>query len=488
MTLIKSLLLGSAAGIVAVASAQAADLPTRKGAPAAEYVKICTINVGGKPVVGFTLPGSDTCIKISGYLTAQIEGGNLSTGYSTSYAPSGPTGATTGATATATGTAYPGYAVPQGYVANATAAGVPKASTVGQTATGTTGRSDFGYTTRLNVTVDTVSNTSAGPLAAHGEMQFENGNGFDNTGNGAYINKAYVTWAGITAGKAESFFSFTGGGAGWANFFSPDQKGFNQPDLLAYTASFGGGFSATLAIQSAGTNGASGGGTNFSDLGSNYSYNGTRWPDIVAALKISQGWGSAQVSGVAHNVNVTAYNGATQNTTGWGIDGGISFNLPTLGAGDQILVTGSYTENAGWYSGLPDGMWGENGATNGNGQQFALADTYYNGTGWQTPTAWSVTAEFDHTFNPEFTASLEGSVGGISWGGGTNASVVSNATTWLIGGVAHYDPVKNLDFEFELLYQSTSSSTPNSYNTKGASAWNGDASGAAARFEITRSW
>ena len=65
MTLIKSLLLGSAAGIVAVASAQAADLPTKKGAPAAEYVKICTITVAGKPVVGFTLPGSDTCLKLT---------------------------------------------------------------------------------------------------------------------------------------------------------------------------------------------------------------------------------------------------------------------------------------------------------------------------------------------------------------------------------------------------------------------------------------
>ena len=91
-----------------------------------------------------------------------------------------------------------------------------------------------------------MSNTAAGPLVAHVEMQFENGSGFDTTGNGAYINLAYVTWAGITAGKAPSFFSFTGGGPGWANFFSPDQKGFNQPDVLAYTASFGGGFSATL--------------------------------------------------------------------------------------------------------------------------------------------------------------------------------------------------------------------------------------------------
>ena len=77
MTLMKSLLLGSAAGIVAIASAQAADLPTRKGAPAVEYVKICSITVNGKPVVGWTLPGSDTCFKLSGYVTGQVEGGNL---------------------------------------------------------------------------------------------------------------------------------------------------------------------------------------------------------------------------------------------------------------------------------------------------------------------------------------------------------------------------------------------------------------------------
>ena len=52
MTLIKSILMGLAAGIVAVASAQAADLPTKKAAPV-EYVKVC--NVGG--ITGWTLPG-----------------------------------------------------------------------------------------------------------------------------------------------------------------------------------------------------------------------------------------------------------------------------------------------------------------------------------------------------------------------------------------------------------------------------------------------
>src|SRR6185437_1541203 len=76
MTLMKSILLGSAAGIVAVASAQAADLPTRKAAPV-EYVKVC--NVGGS--TGSTLPSSDTCVKFSGYMTAQVEGGNLNTQY-----------------------------------------------------------------------------------------------------------------------------------------------------------------------------------------------------------------------------------------------------------------------------------------------------------------------------------------------------------------------------------------------------------------------
>src|ERR1700761_3416804 len=72
MTLMKSILLGSAAGLVAVASAQAADLPTRKSAPA-EYVKVC--NVGG--MAGFVLPGSDTCFKISGSVIAQASGGDL---------------------------------------------------------------------------------------------------------------------------------------------------------------------------------------------------------------------------------------------------------------------------------------------------------------------------------------------------------------------------------------------------------------------------
>jgi hypothetical protein len=457
MTLMKSLLLGSAAGIVAIASAQAADLPTRKGAPAAEYVRICSITVNGKPVVGWTLPGSDTCFKLSGYVTGQVEGGNLKFGQAVNYN---------------TGVLTPEFKI---------------------------ARPDVGYTTRLNFGADAVSNTAYGPLVAHIEMQFEQGNGFDNTGNTAYLNLAYVTWAGITAGNAPSFFSFTGGGPGWDNFFSPDQQGYNQPDLLAYTAAFGGGFSATISAQLPLPTSKSGGvGSTYQDFGTNayyagepnnYIINGMRSPDIVANLKVSQGWGSAQVSGVAHYVDVTSLVfGTVQQTWGWGIDAGVSFNLPQFGAGDEITVTGAYTRNAAWYSGLPDGMWGENGQVNGNGKQMALADTYFNpsGFGVATPTIWSVSSEVTHHFTPEFSGSLEGSYGQVRWDGTDFSSVVSNSNSWLAGVVAHWDPVKNLDFEFELLYQDSWTATPN--NPVAAVGWINRGDGFAARFEVTRSW
>jgi hypothetical protein len=270
--------------------------------------------------------------------------------------------------------------------------------------------------------------------------------------------------------------------------------------LMAYTASFGGGFSATIAAQSHGSVGGSGPGTDYQDFGpqgfygmpANFTENGQRTPDIVGNLKVSQGWGSAQVSGVGHYVTVTSLiNGAQERTWGWGIDGGVSFNLPQFGAGDEITVTGVYTRNASWYSGLPDGMWGENGTVNGNGTQMALADTYFNpnGVGVATPKIWSVASELTHHFTPEFSASAEGGYGQVRWDGTNKSSVVSNSYTWLAGVVAHWDPVKNLDFEFELLYQYAHTNTPNGFvATAAVPTWHPVGDGFAARFEVTRSW
>ena len=63
MKLVKSLLLGSAAGLAAVAGAQAADLPVKKAAPV-EYVRVCSTYGAGF----FYVPGTDSCLRISGRL------------------------------------------------------------------------------------------------------------------------------------------------------------------------------------------------------------------------------------------------------------------------------------------------------------------------------------------------------------------------------------------------------------------------------------
>ena len=65
MKMVKSLLLGTAAGMIAVAGAQAADMPVK--AKPVEYVKICTLYGAGF----YYIPGTDTCIKIGGYVAGR---------------------------------------------------------------------------------------------------------------------------------------------------------------------------------------------------------------------------------------------------------------------------------------------------------------------------------------------------------------------------------------------------------------------------------
>src|ERR1700751_879079 len=62
MKTVKSLLLGGAAGLAAIAGAQAADLPVK--AKPVEYVKVCSLYGQGF----FYIPGTDSCIKIGGWV------------------------------------------------------------------------------------------------------------------------------------------------------------------------------------------------------------------------------------------------------------------------------------------------------------------------------------------------------------------------------------------------------------------------------------
>jgi Porin subfamily len=254
-------------------------------------------------------------------------------------------------------------------------------------------------------------------------------------------------------------------------------------------------------------------------------FGGQRWPDIVGQLHVKQGWGEAQLSGVIHNVNVkdcgftdttscgvtgVALCDATESKVGWAIDAGVKINLPSWGGifadGDDILLTGVYSQNAVWYSGLPDAMNSEYGQVNGNGQPMILADAYFNPltNSWSTPRAWSVSGLLEHHWTPTFYTDLEGSVGRLNWsnmngsfctfGSCVGTGVLSpHAFTYLIGADFGWNPVTNLNFDLELMYQHVSQDRPTALigtvlNT-GAfvpGQWQGDSSGFQGRLRVTR--
>ncbi|AZN99003.1 porin [Mesorhizobium sp. M9A.F.Ca.ET.002.03.1.2] len=70
---IKSLLLGSAAALVAVSGARAADAVVVAEPEPAEYVRICDVYGAGY----FYIPGTETCLRIGGYLRYDIGVGDV---------------------------------------------------------------------------------------------------------------------------------------------------------------------------------------------------------------------------------------------------------------------------------------------------------------------------------------------------------------------------------------------------------------------------
>jgi len=468
MTLMKSLLLGSAAALVTVAAAQAADLPTKKGAPAAEYVRICHITANGTPITGFVLPGSDTCFKISGTVYAEYSVGSITDAFT--------------------------YGAIQPTVANG-------GRVFGLTKTAATTLPEVGMYARGDITFEAVSNTAYGPLYSQIDLHADHGVGFDNAAASAtQVNAAFITWAGITAGKHGSFFDFLNGGPAWDDILSPDHNG-TPVELLAYTASFGGGISATLSLEQ--PEGGAFVGANKTSLVFNTTVlavapggagavtaNGMRAPDVVASLDVKQGWGAAHLAGVAHDVRLAGSATSSIDQWGWGVIGGLTFNLPTLGAGDDVRFQGAWTKEAPQYSGLFSPGYTGN-TMNGNGVGVLVGDAaYLGGTNWSIPTAWSVAAMADINAGPTLKFQPVISYGEITW---SNSPTLfsSKYTMWDGGLVSTWTPVKNLSFELDLLYGSGTQSMPSGWtaaNTSTTAGWKSSSDGFNGRLLIYRSF
>ncbi|PIK73261.1 porin, partial [Methylobacterium frigidaeris] len=211
MKLVKSLLLGSAAGLTVVAGAQAADLPIKKAAPV-EYVRVCSTHGAGF----FYIPGTDTCLRVSGrarfqatYLQSFYRGGVVGGGDLTGFQ------------------------------------GLGRLNLDARTATG------YG-TLRAFVRFDLAYGT--GPFLASGTQRLA-GTGFPGQGVDTFgrsvttvnVDKAFIQFAGFTAGRAASFFDFYAHDLEFVG--SSLGSDISSTNLLAYTATFGQGFSATLSME-----------------------------------------------------------------------------------------------------------------------------------------------------------------------------------------------------------------------------------------------
>jgi Porin subfamily len=492
MKMVKSLILGSAAGLVAMSGAQAADLPVK--AKAVEYVRICSLYGAGF----YYIPGTDTCIKLGGYLRVDVL---ANTNADDTGNTSGPGGAqnrfTNGYTwrsredlniDTRTATEY--GVVRTFFDATFSWTDDNYAATSNAAVAGSTVYAPIGGGT--GVGQGSAPNNSAAGVVAGGTV-------------GVYY--AFIQFAGFTMGKAVSAFS-----APWANYPGNNYDGLvggggtiTGVNQFTYTAQFGNGVSASFSAQDptqyyqAGnfnvSNAAFGSGIGAAGLGA-FGANdiaGTISPDFVATVLVDQAWGTFQASVAAHD-NHVAYYGATELTghpdDKWGWAGQLALaikNIPT-GAGDVINVQGVYTDGATRYN-IQDlaGSAGANtyyGGTNLAGAYqsvgFGIApdSVFGNGTSQSLVQTWGMRGAFNHNFDPYWSGAIYGAfasihydglgqslicgVGGVGGSfrvttglagiGGAAAVCNPDYNIGQIGGIIRWTPVKNLTFSADLTY------------------------------------
>ena len=417
MKLVKSLLLGSAAGIAAVAGAQAADLPSRKAAPV-EYVRVCTAYGAGF----FYIPGTDSCLRISGRVRAEYAVGERYSDFQDAY--------------------------------GTRARGRLNVDVRTQTAYGTL---------RTFIRYELTNNTG---IYASGTAPFNTGSNVPGLARGpassattSLLDLAFVQFGPITAGRAQSFFDFYASDLNFASIRTADSR----VNLLAYTATFGSGFSATVSLEdrTSGTVGRELGGIIQDPVlfvnGGAAVTQGQDYPDLIASLRVDQGWGSAQLSGAvgqrnyATLANVAAVNG---DEFAWAIQGGVKINLPSLAAGDALWLQAAYADGALGYLGWSGGSFGL-----GRLGRLSLADASINPiTGSiDNSTGWSLVAAFRHFWTPTIRTEISASYSELKLGYNDNsqlflASRSLDPKEFLVAANLVWSPVSGLDIGVEVLY------------------------------------
>jgi hypothetical protein len=480
MKLVKSLMLGSAAGLIAMSGAQAADLPVK--AKAVEYVRICSLYGAGF----WYIPGTDTCIKIGGYLRVDT---TFNGGIYGSPAWNGGLG---------TGDRFTDVINSRSRMAltvdtrTATEYGVVR----------TFAQGDFQFN---NFGTTNPSVLGASPSALGGSNSSElNGVG------GGYVAVEYVfiQFAGFTFGKSSSAYATPWNGYPGNNtsFLIGGEDSVTGVNNIQYQAQFGNGVSVSVGLDDptvfnrtalwnlsvplgaplSSTTGFAG--TN--------AYGGWNMPDVVANVRIDQAWGLFQLSGELHQVNAS-YNvlgsggaptaesilsGHPDSKYGGSVMAAFQIkNIPT-GPGDDFKL------DATWAKGDTKNVISTSAASpsflmmGGVGGQFAGSGTIGFGAttdGVFLPTAaggdgnihlttsYGVRGAFNHNWDPYWSTSLWGGAGWVRYdntaqtemcaafgavvpGLGVTYSCNPNYTAAMVGVVTRWTPVKNLTFSAEV--------------------------------------
>src|SRR5262245_41999630 len=418
MTVLKSLLLGTAAGLVAVAGAQAADMPV-KAAPV-QYVKICSLYGDGF----YYIPGTDTCLKMGGYVRVQAEynmgGGGVVVGDSA------------------------GSMLTQGRFTRVDT-------------------NDINYRVRGAISWDVRQQTEYGTLRTYIRFGAENTTPA-NTGGGTTFNpfwdRAFIQFAGFTVGRSQSFFDLVtyGGAYSYHNVRVSGDTGASGQNLWAYTAQFGNGFSGTISVEDPLTRKG-----NTIDLnqtgflipataltadnafvangnlgvGATTAF-GFRVPDIIANLRVDQQWGFAGISAALHDVSGAYYgvdtavnalnvipaggvaNGHPPDRYGWAVAGGAKFNLQ---GGDAAGFNVCYTEGAPGFC-TNNNVFTLYNSNTSVGMGWIADGVFANGTQVELTRVWSALAFYEHIWNPKWRTSW--------FGGYVNVDYGSNATNLIL--------------------------------------------------------
>ena len=280
MKMVKSLVLGSAAALVAMGGAQAADLPVK--AKAVEYVRICSLYGAGF----WYIPGTDTCIKIGGYL-------RVDTTFNGSIYDQPAWSSDLGQR-----NRYYDYFASRSRMAltvdtrTATEYGVVR----------TFGQADFQFSTQGSSTVNPNSFSAALPVAGTTALLNQPGEGY------VAVEYVFIQFAGFTFGKSSSAYAtpwngYPGNNTSYLLGGHDTVTGVNN---IQYTAQFGNGVSGSIGLDDPVVFNRTavynlGGGTSLlgiNTLGNDYA--GVHAPDVVGNIRVDQAWGLFQISAAAH--------------------------------------------------------------------------------------------------------------------------------------------------------------------------------------------